>query len=111
MPRRDRRKSKTEGLFKRCKHLSWDNCACPWWGRVKGQRVSLEKWSATPIPNKEIAKKIQARMQSAVLNNKFDKRGERAGLLNSEMTFEEFLEEYSKRHVEEDAQGPRGPPR
>jgi integrase len=99
MPPRNQKKSKAEGLFKRCKHLSWDNCACPWWGRIKGQRVSLEKWSATPVPNKELAKKVLSRLEAAVLNHKFDKRGEQAALLNAAMTFEEFLDEYQKRHV------------
>jgi integrase len=102
MPRRNVRKSKTEGLYKQCRHLSWDNCGCPWWGRVKRQRVSLEKWSGTPIANKEMAKKVLARMVAAVLDHTFDKRGERAALLNAGMTFGEFLDEYTKRHVEED---------
>jgi hypothetical protein len=55
MPPRNRKKSRTEGLFKRCRHLSWDKCPCPWWGRAKRQRVSLEKWAGMSITSKEMA--------------------------------------------------------
>jgi site-specific recombinase XerD len=102
MPARNCKKSKVEGLFKRCKHLSWEKCACPWWGRCKGHRVPLKKWAGTPIPNKEIAKKVLTRMEAAVLADTFDKRGERAAPLTSGITFSSFLDEYAKRHIEED---------
>jgi integrase len=78
MPRKDRKKSKHEHLYKRCQHLSWDKCDCPWWGRVKRQRVSLAKWAGEAIPNKEKAKAVLIRMDAAVLAGTFNKRGERA---------------------------------
>jgi len=102
MPPRNQKKSKAEGLYKRCKHLSWDRCACPWWGRVKKQRVSLEKWAGVPVASKELAKGVLARMEAAVLGKTFDKRGERAHAFGSEMSFSAFLDEYTKRHVEDD---------
>jgi integrase len=102
MPRRDLKKSKTEGLYKQCRHLSWDKCECPWWGRVKGQRVSLQKWAGEPIRNKEKAKAVLVRMEGAVFANTFDKRGEKAALLSSDITFGTFLDEYHKRHIQED---------
>src|SRR5436190_24114570 len=76
MPPRNQNKSKTEGLYKRCKHLSWDKCPCPWWGRVCRRRVSLEKWSRSSVTSKEMAKKVFARMKAAVLGRTFDKRAE-----------------------------------
>jgi site-specific recombinase XerD len=102
VPLRNRRKSKAEGLYKRCRHLSWDKCPCLWWGRFKGQRVSLEKWAGTPIGNKELAKGVLGRMHAAILGDSFDKRGERAALLTGGLTFTKFLDEYTKRHIEED---------
>jgi site-specific recombinase XerD len=76
--------------------------ACPWWGRCKRARVSLEKWSGSPIANKEAAKKVLARMVAAVLAQSFDKRGERKVDLSAGMTFDVFLTDYTKSHVEED---------
>lgn len=99
MPPRNRKKSKVEGLFKRCEHLKWENCSCPWWGRCKQHRVSLQKWAGMPIPNKEIARKVLSRMEAAVLNRVFDPRGERAALDGS-MTFSGFLDEYEKHHTQ-----------
>src|ERR1700681_2021238 len=103
MAPRNIRKSKAEGLYKQCRHLSWDKCACPWWGRFKGQRISLEKWAGTPVGNKELAMGVLGRMQSAILGDSFDKRGERAALLTGGLLFSDFLDEYTKRHVEEDS--------
>ncbi len=102
MPARNQRKSRAEGLYKRCQHLSWEKCVCPWWGRCKRFRVSLEKWSGSPIANKEAAKKVLARMVVAVLANTFDKRGERTVDRSEGMTFDAFLTDYTKCHIEDD---------
>jgi hypothetical protein len=102
VPRRDVKKSKAEGLYKRCRHLSWDRCGCPWWGRAKRWRVSLSKWAGVPISNKEAAKVVLSRLESAVLAGAFDPRGEKPQALGGDMTFGKFLDEYTQRHVEED---------
>jgi site-specific recombinase XerD len=102
VPRRDLRKSKAEGLYKRCRHLSWDKCSCPWWGRAKRSRVSLGKWAGVVIPNKEAAKVVLSRLEAAVLAGSFDPRGETPHALGGDMTFSTFLDEFTKRHVDED---------
>jgi hypothetical protein len=100
MPPRNRKKSRAKGLYKQCRHLSWDRCECPWWGRFKGHRVSLEKWAGTPIPSKELAKKVLARLQAAVLDDTFDKRSEHVDSLSSATTFGAFLDEYTTQHID-----------
>src|ERR1035437_7827493 len=100
MPPRNKKKSKTEGLYKQRRHLSWDRCVCPWWGGVKRQRVSLEKWAGTPIGSKELAKNVLSRMETAVLDRTFDKTGERARLKGDTTTSGTFLDDYTTEHVE-----------
>jgi integrase len=100
VPPRNKKKSKTEGLYKRCGHLSWDKCDCPWWGRVKGSRVSLEKWAGRPIASKELAKQVLSRMESAVFDGTFDKAGERPHTGEDPTTFAQLLDDYEKQHVE-----------
>jgi integrase len=99
MPPKNQKKSRTEHLFKRCKHL-WDRCECPWWGRVKGNRVSLEKWSRTTIESKEMAKKVLARMDAAVRNGTFDRIGERPEAITNTTLFGDFLDEWLKERAE-----------
>jgi integrase len=100
MPRRDRKKSRVEGLYKRCQHLSWEKCACPWWGRAKRERVSLEKWARTSITSKELAKAVLARLDAAVRNGTFDPRGEHPESITSATPFSDFLDEWVKEHFE-----------
>lgn len=101
MPPRNIKKSKSEGLYKRCAHLSWDRCDCAWWGRKNGERVSLEKWAGAPIRSKEMAKAIFGRMEAAVVGGTFDRSGERPATDGEDITFGVFLDKhYIPRHLE-----------
>jgi len=102
MPRRNIKKSKTEGLFKKCRHLSWDGCGCPWWGRYKRQRVSLKKWSDRFLPTKDAARVVLRRMMAEIDAGRFDRRGERPVEPEGGVTFSAFLDDYTKRHIEGD---------
>jgi integrase len=102
VPPRNRRKSKTEGLFKYCKHLDWDRCTCPWWGRYKRHHVSLKKWAGQRIENKDQAKAVLKRFMTAVDAGTFSPRGERPVGSATNQTFSAFLDEYIAKHVEGD---------
>lgn len=101
MPPKNKKRSKVEGLFKRCKHTEWNACARPWWGRFRGERVPLAGWSRSAINSKDAAKAVLSRMQSAVRTGKFDRRGEHVGFIAATTSFSVFLDDYIKRHVEE----------
>ncbi len=102
MPARNRRKSKIEGLYKYCKHLDWDRCSCPWWGRYKRQHVSLKKWSAQRLTNKDQAKAVLKRFMTAVDSGTFSKKGERPVGVAGKATFSDVLDQYITKHVEGD---------
>ncbi len=101
MPPRNRRKSRVEGLFKKCSHL-WDSCACPYWGRYKRQRVSLKKWSGQSLATKDAARAVLRRMVVAIDARTFDRKGERPAEPEGGITFGTFLDDYTKRHIEGD---------
>lgn len=100
MPARDRKKSKVEGLYKRCSDESWDRCQCEWWGRVRKHRVPLAKWSRKQVPNKLIAKAVVTRMRAAVLDGTFDPRGEHPEGISNSTLFSDFLDEYVKQAIQ-----------
>lgn len=102
MPPRNRRKSKTEGLFKQCGHLDWDRCTCPWQGRYKRIRISLRKWSGRRLDTKEQAKVVLKRFQAAVDAGTFTPKGERPQGAAANRTFAALLDEYIEKHVEGD---------
>lgn len=102
MPPRNRKKSKTEGLYKQCQHLAWDACGCPWWGRYKEQRVSLKKWSGRLLTNKEAARAVLRRMQLEIDEQRFDPKGEHPPVPAGGITFGTFLDDYTSRHIEGD---------
>lgn len=102
MPPRNRRKSKTEGLYKKCRHLSWDGCDCPFWGRYKGERVSLKKWSGQRLATKDAARVVLVRMMAAIDARMFDRNGERPAEPEGGITFDTFLTDYTTRHIEGD---------
>jgi len=102
VPPRNRRKSKVEGLHKRCSHLSWEGCGCPWWGRYKKQRVSLKKWSGQSIATKDAARAVLRRIMAAIDARTFDRRGERPTEPEGGITFGTFLDDYTTRHIEGD---------
>jgi integrase len=102
VPARNRKKSKTEGLYKQCRHLDWDRCACPWQGRYKGQRLSLKKWSGQRLDTKEQAKAVLKRMMSAIDAGTFSPKGERPSGSAGSSTFSAFLDDYTEKHVEGD---------
>src|SRR5262245_28826540 len=99
MPPRNVKKSRVEGLTKRCQHLSWDKCSCPWWGRFKGKRVSLQKWSRVSITSKEMARKVLSRFEAVVRNGTFDSRGEHPEAIKNTTPFGTFLDEWLKEHA------------
>jgi integrase len=102
VPPRNRRKSKTEGLYKKCRHLSWEGCGCPYWGRYRHQRVSLKKWSGQFLATKDAARVVLRRMMAALDAGTFDRRGERPAEPLGGITFGTFLDDYTARHIEGD---------
>src|SRR5260370_38887765 len=97
-----RRKSKVQGIYKKCRCLTWEKCQHPWWGRFAGNqnRVSLERWSGQVVSTKEAAKYVFARMQGAVLAGTFDKRGERSQI-GVTITFDKFLAQYREGYIDQ----------
>lgn len=102
MPPRNRRKSKTEGLFKQCRHLDWDRCGCPWHGRYKRHRVSLQKWSGRRLSTKDQAKVVLTRLVAAIDASTFTPKGERPVGAAANRSFSSILDDYIEKHVEGD---------
>jgi Phage integrase family len=90
------------GLYKQCSHSAWNTCRCPWWGRYRGFRVSLGKWSGTPARRKAQARAVFARLQSAVNEGRFDPRGEKPAAAGRNTIFSDYLDQYIERHVVQD---------
>jgi integrase len=75
---RSPKKSKTYGLFKSCRHLSWDKCECPWLGRHKHIRyVNLGEWAGIHAPSKTRALEILAEVKRSIKDGSFSKEGKR----------------------------------
>src|SRR4051812_19873695 len=94
------RRRKTPGLYKLCKHISWEHCACPWWGQYQGHRVSLKKWTGKLIPDKRAAGAALRRVQDAIDAGSFDPTHELKP--PSASTLAQFLDDYERLHVTPD---------
>jgi hypothetical protein len=75
---RHARRSRERGLFKTCKHLSWNNGQCPRLGRYRHvRRVNLAVWPGNGKRNltRSEAIAILIDVRSAVQKNGFDPAG------------------------------------
>lgn len=91
------RKSKVSGLFKECRHLSWDKCPCLWLGRFKKaqRRVNLAKWAGVPGPlTRTAATDILKEMQGLVLTGKFHRGSRIEALQGDKLKVAEAIAEY-----------------
>jgi integrase len=98
---RPAKKSRGRGLFKECKHLSWDKCECPWLGRVRGQRrVNLAKWAGVGkrALTRSEAIGVLAAMRGAILKGEFDIRGKATSPVGGR-TFSDLLDSFVTDYV------------
>ena len=64
------------GLFKRCKHLNWDSCACNWYGRYRDYHgISLAKWMGKRELSKTDARRALHLMRAQIDEGVFDVAG------------------------------------
>jgi hypothetical protein len=96
------KRSRERGLFKECRHLSWDRCECPWLGRVRHERrVNLAKWAGLGqrLLTRSRAIDILAEVRSAVLKREFDLAGKAATCASGERTFSDLLDDFINQYV------------
>ena len=94
---RPARKSRERGLFKECKHLSWDRCECPWLGRFRGERrVNLATWSGNGKRSltRSEAIDILTSLRTAILNRTFSPEGK--ALDGNTLTVNRLLDDYER---------------
>jgi site-specific recombinase XerD len=88
------------GLYKICEHKGRDRCEHAWWGRFRGRRASLSKWTNREIRSKAEAQGALQELRGAIRSGTFDKRGLRPPGDGGELTFQKFSEIYAERCVE-----------
>ena len=95
MPR-PAQKSRVSGLFKECRHLSWDRCACPWLGRFRDvRRINLGKWAGVPGQlSRSQAADVLREMQGQVLTAKFHPKSRVEGLQGESIKVSAAILEY-----------------
>ena len=89
------------GLYKRCGHVgrSRDRCEHGWWGRFRGRRVSLAKWTGREIRSKAEADAALDELRAAIREGTFDERGLQPPLRLGPLSFREFATVYKERHA------------
>jgi hypothetical protein len=100
---RPARKSRERGLFKECRHLSWDRCECPWLGRFRDERrVNLGRWAGLGkrVLTRSEAIEVLAEVRGAILKREFHRDGKMAPIDAASMTFGKFLDRYLEEDVE-----------
>ena len=90
------------GLYKICEHKgrARDRCGHVWWGSFRGERVSLAKWANRDINSKTEAAAALDELRKAVRNGTFDERGLNPPREVTTLTFGQFADVYTVRHVQ-----------
>ena len=100
---RPAKKSRERGLFKECKHLSWDRCECPWLGRFRHERrVNLAKWGGLGkrVLTRTEAIDILAEVRGAILKSEFNRAGKAITVVPGERTFGDLLDDFVRDYVQ-----------
>jgi hypothetical protein len=89
------------GLYKICEHAgrARDRCEHSWWGGYRRERVSLSRWANRTISSKDDAASVLEQLRKAVRAGTFDERGLEPPKESSALTFRQFAERYTERHV------------
>jgi len=89
------------GLYKLCEHTgrARDRCEHAWWGGYRRQRVSLSRWANRTISSKDDAASVLEQLRKAVRAGTFDERGLEPPKESSPLTFRQFAQRYTERHV------------
>ena len=100
---RPAKKSRERGLFKECRHLSWDKCGCPWLGRFRQvRRVNLGLWGGLGkrVLTRSDAIDILADVRGAILNGEFNPGGKVVSSAANGRTFGALLDDFIKNYVQ-----------
>ena len=89
------------GLYKLCEHTgrARDRCEHAWWGGYRRQRVSLSRWANRTISSKDDAASVLEQLRKAVRAGTFDERGLEPPKESSPLTFRQFAQRHTERHV------------